>query len=1121
MKIREKLILAFSFITILSIGSVSVLSITKSSAAIKAEMENVLNSAVEEKVSRIYSYIYSKEKEVVFTANQQLVGEALLDLDNAFSHGAESEQYVKRELLYREQLSQIKERLNIYDLFLISSDGDIVFSVIHEDDFGTNLRTGKYRESKLAEAFDTASSLLETKITTFEPYSPSQFLLSGDKVKKEDSTNNIGYEQHSAFVAAPVFHDDILIGVLAMQLSDYDYFHLASDYTSLKQTGEVVITKVIDDYAVVIAPLRRNPEAAFNMRFKMGADKAIPIQLSATGYRGAGVSIGYENTSVLAAWRHIPELKWGIVTKIESKEAFAIIDQIKNVLFIAGLGTLALAIFIGRVFSNHFSAPILRLHEASERFTKENVVTTDLKTQVSDEISQLSRAFVRMQLSHQENLASLSVTAEQQKLQTKYAHAKLKIVDALAQPVLLAERLKLAIESIFEVPGLDIQKKGGVFLADENEKRLNLCCHPGKFSAEFLRDEATVAYGACLCGRAAESQEILVSDSCFSDHRHEHRWDNMTEHGHYIIPILSHGTSDQKTLGVIFLYTDINPCAGSDRLMLLKEISELFSSAILQDQSRQAAENSVRVKSEFLASMSHEIRTPMNGVIGMLGALQKTELSEDQKRKATIAQTSASSLLTIINDILDFSKIEAGKLVLEELDFNLRGLLGDFADSMALDAQDKGIELVLELTGVEQTMVKGDLGRLRQILINIVGNAIKFTSSGEIVIRAELHALEEGMFDLHCSVSDTGIGIPKDKISTLFDSFSQADTSTTRVFGGTGLGLSISKHLSELMGGKLEVSSTLGEGSHFIFNIKLKASKQSEKVFPTVDIHNTSVLIVDDNDTNRDVLRGQLEHWGGIVSESNCAADALALLDKHYSPQEPNKPPFSVAFIDMQMPNMDGEELGQRIRADNRYNGIHLIMMTSMSSEENTQYFKELGFSGYFPKPATTSDLFGALAVVLENNKAPSDIDTLVTQQYLETLSHDKESIKGASILLVEDNRINQIVALNILESLDLIIDIADNGEKALAALKNKTAYQLILMDCQMPVMDGYETTKAIRQGIAGDEVSNIPIVAMTANAMKGDKEKCIDAGMDDYLSKPIDVNELENIIIKWVKAKP
>lgn len=572
----------------------------------------------------------------------------------------------------------------------------------------------------------------------------------------------------------------------------------------------------------------------------------------------------------------------------------------------------------------------------------------------------------------------------------------------------------------------------------------------------------------------------------------------------------------------------LSPVLNSEGVLLAyvgvqQDISEAKVSQKSLMKARDDAQAAVIAKSEFLANMSHEIRTPMNGVLGMLGLVLNDDLDLIQKRRLEIAQNSAKSLLTLINDILDLSKIEADKLDLEKIGFNVRTLIGEVGEVMALSAEGKNVELILNLIGIDTPVVVGDPGRIRQVLTNLVGNAIKFTELGEVVIRAELKTSpSDGSVKLLCSVLDTGIGISDEKIATLFDAFNQVDASTTRKYGGTGLGLSIAKKLCTIMDGNISVTSELGTGSIFSFEVPVEKAEHSKTIIPLVDMTKLNILIVDDNDVNREVLRGQLEHWGATIFEASSGRNALLLCEQHCS--DKGGPCFDIAFLDMQMPEMDGMELGRQIMANDCFGDIRLIMMTSMGYRGDSHKFAELGFSGYFPKPITTLDLFNALNIIAESGSVLERAAPILTEQYLKyrNNSDDHQGLENAKILLVEDNDINRLVVEGILEGVGPTLVMAKNGQEALSLMQCcdvSEPYTLIIMDCQMPVMDGYEATKNIREGNAGHHYINIPIIAITANAMDGDRKVCVDAGMSDYVSKPIDSNLLINKLKQWSTA--
>jgi len=540
---------------------------------------------------------------------------------------------------------------------------------------------------------------------------------------------------------------------------------------------------------------------------------------------------------------------------------------------------------------------------------------------------------------------------------------------------------------------------------------------------------------------------------------------------------------------------------------IARDVTERAQAAQALREARDAAERAVRARSQFLANMSHEIRTPMNAILGLTEILLDTELTAEQRRSIDIVRASGENLLALLNEILDFSKIEAEQLDLESLPVDLTTLLESVASLFGLQARDKGIELIVDIDPALPRTVRVDPTRLRQVVSNLLGNAIKFTSRGEVVLAARVVGQTDGAVEVRFAVRDTGIGIAPEQREHIFEAFSQADSSTTRRYGGTGLGLTIARRLVSLLGGDLQLTSRLGEGSEFSFALRLPVEDSAQEPAPppaAETLFGRRVLIVDDNPTNRRILRELLGKVGMVVDEAPGAGPAFAAL----CTAAESGSPHALMVLDHQMPDEDGYQLAARVRQTPALAALRLLLLTSSSQRGDGKRCREIGIDGYLPKPVPRAVLYETLAALLTDAGEPTPGGLVARQE-------DAETQRRLHILLAEDNPFNQEVASIMLRKRGHLVDIAENGRAAVAAVQHK-AYDLILMDIQMPEMDGFAATAAIRALPGGER---LPIVACTAHALAGERERCLAAGMSDYLSKPFKAHQLFAKIEGWAET--
>ncbi|MDP1524846.1 MAG: response regulator [Rhodocyclaceae bacterium] len=983
-----RLFMAFLLLSPLPLGGLAWLHLSAFERTLQNTVLESLASLADKKSDQINNYLDERLANGRLLAKSSVTHEALRTLSTTRPGRADDLQR------YRNYFLSLFENAGYHDLLLIDTSGNVVFSIRHEDDLGTNLNSGPYRDTRLAHAHREALALLDSQVTRAGRYTPS-----GNKP--------------AIFFVSPIIDQGHLLGTVALQLDLDRLTAVTTDKTGLGETGETVLAQVESDQALYVGPLRHIPDAAFQ-RIIPVINTPPPMQAALTGHQGRGLTVDYASAPVAAAWRHLPALGWGMVVKIDASEAFAPLQDVRHY----SLGALATLLLLSGAF-----ALILG---RKQRLLENRITENALALRESEEL------------------------------------------------------LRSSIDTI-----------GEAFVVYDPEDRLVICndryrelyrhSAPAIFSGNSF--EAIIRYGLehgqypAACGR----EEAWIEERMAA-----HRSGNSE---------LIQKTSDDHWLRIRERKTPSGHTVG-----FRIDVTEIY-------RAKESAEAASRAKSEFLANMSHEIRTPMNAILGLTQLVLDTPLEARQRDFLGKALSSGRALLGILNDILDYSKIEAGRLDIDKTAYSVEEVLREIGDLFSARLAEKGIELFFDIAPDLPIEVIGDPLRLHQVLANLIGNAIKFTERGEIRVQAEIANQATESLTLRFAVRDTGIGIRRELAQHLFEPFTQADGSITRKYGGTGLGLAICHRLVTLMGGQIAASGHEGQGATFTFTLVVGRSHQDHSNVRLQEIAGMKVLVVDDQGSSRDILGRLMAAWGVEYDTAADGQTALAMIEA----AQARKDGYCIVLLDWQMPDMDGIDIARRlVAAPNSYgNALKVMMVTAHDRDKLIQAAGELRLDGILTKPVTPSLLFDAL--MGSRTQADHPHASQVRQKSALAGRH----FGGARVLVAEDNRYNQQVAAGFLEKLGIAVTLADNGSEALA-MAGHAAFDAILMDLHMPVMDGLEATRRIR---VLPEGSTVPIIAMTAAVMEEDRERCRAAGMNDFVPKPVDPDELIRVLGHYLNA--
>jgi two-component system, sensor histidine kinase and response regulator len=1049
-----------------------------------------VSAIADKKVEQIETYLLERLLDANYIRGGSTTYQAMREFTQVFAQsGVDSDAYRQLDAHYRDHFKRFVEQgAGYYDLFLISPDGTIVYTQSHESDFATNLFTGPYSATGLGKVTRHALEKLEYSMSDFEYYAPSNGAIA-------------------AFIAYPIIDDGNVEGVLALQFYSERVFEVLTNNVGLGKSGETIVIRLEDEHtALVMAPLKYDTDAALKRKIPLNTPSSVAVQKGLDGQSGGALTIDYRGNEVVAAWRHLPLMNWGMVVEMDVDEAFAPVYRIRITGLIILVLTLIAAVLGAVLFNRRVVVPLKNLNRSAQYIAAGNLHQR-APVEGWNEMGELAHTFndmtVRLNASNQEREnAEKNLIQLNQELEHRVAARTADLERANASLAIKEEETRSVVEHMVDCV-VTTDDRGFILSANPVMEKL----------FGYTPDEAI-----------GQDVAIIVPEPDRSRHQGYMEHYCRTGKGQEYVGG-AHGIGRGREVEGVHKNGELIPVylavseyfVGDERHFtgVMRDIREHVRIMKDLEQASKEAEQANEAKSAFLAAMSHEIRTPMNGVVGMIDMLRQTSLSGYQMEMANLIRDSAYDLLDIIEDILDFSKIEAGKLEIEQTPMSLTSVVEKACGVLEQLAVRKSVELTLFTDPAIPTQVLGDALRLRQVLINIVNNAIKFSSGqdrlGQVSLRASLVESDSGQVMISFQVIDNGIGMDKEAQQRLFTSFTQADTSTTRRFGGTGLGLAISRQLVKLMGGEITVQSAPKQGSTFTIQLPFKPLPSTEKDAKIFDFTGLSCLVFGKG-------KGLSDDF--VVYLKNAGANVVQISDMDIVRKQIES--FSsglwIIVIDAEHEVPPVEELRAAFAASATANQhdfeLHFVIIKrGRRRRERIEDSEIVTLDGDIMYRESFLH-----AVAVASGRIRMEEEAPVSGRFERAPvppSREEALQQGQLILVAEDNEINQKVIRQQLALLGYAADIAIDGREAFQRWESGD-YALLLSDLHMPNMDGYQLTKAIRSSKTGQK--NIPIVALTANALKGEMEHCRSIGMDDYLSKPVQLEDLQTMLEKYLK---